>query len=151
MATTISVAALTVTITEAITLNGSDMGATNTLSVPAVAEISQRIVSVDASNVRTLFEFSTVVGSGTYVKANVAYLRITNLDNEYSISLNLESSASNFWLVLAKGQSFMLSKAAGTLEADDDTTIAAPTLQDLVKISGHAAQAIDLDCYIALT
>jgi hypothetical protein len=37
------------------------------------------------------------------------------------------------------------------MEADDDTTIVAPTLQDVVKINAHSANAIDLDCYIALT
>ena len=64
MASTITAGSLTVKITEAITLNGSDMGSTNTFTVGAVNEISQRIVSLDAGNVRTLFEFGTVIGSG---------------------------------------------------------------------------------------
>ena len=71
MASTISAATLTVTVTESITLNGSNMGATNTLSVASVNEVNQRIVSLDASNVRTLFEFGTTIGSGTFVMANV--------------------------------------------------------------------------------
>ena len=62
MASTISAATLTVTVTESITLNGSNMGATNTLSVASVNEVNQRIVSLDASNVRTLFEFGTTIG-----------------------------------------------------------------------------------------
>ena len=74
MASTISAATLTVTVTESITLNGSNMGATNTLSVASVNEVNQRIVSLDASNVRTLFEFGTTIGSGTFVMANVKYL-----------------------------------------------------------------------------
>ena len=45
----------------------------------------------------------------------------------------------------------MLSAASSAIEADDDTTIAAPSLQDLTKINAHSGNAIDLDCYIALT
>jgi len=151
MATTISAATLTVTVTESITLNGSHMGATNTLSVPSVNEINQRVVSLDAGNVRTLFEFGTAIGSGTFVRANVKYIRITNKDDTNGVSLNLESATSNCWVVVLAGQSFILSSGSAAIEADDDTTIAAPTLQDIVKINAHSANAIDLDCYIALT
>jgi len=151
MASTITAASLTVTITESITLNGSNMGATNTLTVASVNEINQRIVSLDASNVRTLFEFGTAIGSGTYVRANVKYLRITNKDDTNAVSLNLESASSNCWITLTAGESFMLSAASSAIEADDDTTIAAPSLQDLTKINAHSGNAIDLDCYIALT
>ena len=151
MASTITAASLTVTITESITLNGSNMGATNTLTVGSVNEINQRIVSLDASNVRTLFEFGAAIGSGTYVRDNVKYLRITNKDDTNAVSLNLESASSNCWITLTAGESFMLSAASSTIEADDDTTIAAPSLQDLTKINAHSGNAIDLDCYIALT
>ena len=151
MASTITAASLTVTITESITLNGSNMGATNTLTVGSVNEINQRIVSLDASNVRTLFEFGTAIGSGTYVRANVKYLRITNKDDTNAVSLNLESASSNCWITLTAGESFILSAASSAIEADDDTTIAAPSLQDLTKINAHSGNAIDLDCYIALT
>ena len=153
MASTIVAADLTVTIIESITLNSSNMGATNTLVVESVNEINQRIVSVDADNVRTLFEFSTTIGSGTYVRANVKYLRITNKDDTNAVSLNLESGSSNCWITLTAGESFMLSAASAAIEADDDTTIAAPTLQDLISISAYSSNqvVIDLDCYIALT
>ena len=121
------------------------------LSVASVTEINQRIVSLDAGNVRTLFEFGTAIGSGTFVKANVKYLRITNKDDTNAVSLNLESATSNCWVTLTAGSSFVLSTPVSAMEADDDTTIAAPTLQDVVKINAHSANAIDLDCYIALT
>ena len=47
MASTISSATLTVTVTESISLNGSTMGATNTLTIGSINEINQRIVTVD--------------------------------------------------------------------------------------------------------
>jgi hypothetical protein len=151
MASTITSASLTVTITESITLNGSNMGATNTLTVASVNEINQRIVSLDATNVRTLFEFGSAIGSGTYIAANVKYIRITNKDDTNSVSINIESASSNCWETVTAGSSWILSAVSSAMEADDDTTIVAPTLQDIVKISAQSANAIDLDCYIALT
>ena len=66
MASTITAGSLTVKVTEAVTLNGSDMGATNTFTVASINEINQRIVSLDSSAVRTLFEFGTSIGSVSY-------------------------------------------------------------------------------------
>ena len=78
MASTITAGTLTVKLTESVSLNGSDMGATNTLTVASINEVSQRIVTIDASNVRTLFEFGTVIGRGKFISTNVKYIRITN-------------------------------------------------------------------------
>jgi hypothetical protein len=149
MASTITAASLTVTTTESITLNGSNMGATNVFTVADVGEINQRIVSLDATNVRTLFEFGTTIGSGTYIGADVKYVRITNKDDTNSVRINIESASSNCWEKINAGASWMLS--GPSMEADDDTTVVAPTLQDIVKISAQSTNAVDLDCYIAST
>tara|TARA_R110002020_G_C16006407_1_gene750714 strand:- start:135 stop:599 length:465 start_codon:yes stop_codon:yes gene_type:complete len=152
MASTISAATLTVTTTESITLNGSNMGATNTLSISSINEINQRIIAVTHGAVRTLFEFGATTGAGTFVAADVKYIRLTNKDDGVLIEINLETASSNCWVGLTAGQSLVLSTANTLLEADDDTTIAAPTLQNLTKISANVAPVggvVDLDCYIA--
>ncbi len=151
MASTITSASLTVTITESITLNGSNMGATNTLTVASINEINQRIVSLDATNVRTLFEFGSAIGSGTYIAANVKYIRITNKDDTNPVSINIESASSNCWETVTAGSSWILSAVSSAVEADDDTTVVAPVFQDITKISAYGGNAVDLDCYIALT
>lgn len=154
MASTISAATLTVTTTESIILNGSNMGATNTLSIASINEVNQRIVSVANGAVRTLFEFGATIGAGTFISADVKYIRLTNKDDSSQIDINLETASSNCWVALTAGQSLILSTVNTLLEADDDTTIAAPTLQNLTKISanvGAVGAVVDLDCYIALT
>ena len=151
MASTITAGSLTVKITEAITLNGSDMGSTNTFTVGAINEINQRIVSLDASNLRTLFEFGAVISSGTFITSSVQYVRITNKDDTNSVSLNLATASSNCWVDVAAGQSFIVSKAVNTNQGVASAVVGTPTLADLVKITGYSANAIDLDCYIALT
>jgi hypothetical protein len=151
MASTISSATLTVTTSESITLNGSNMGATNTLSVASINEINQRIVTIDAGNVRTLFNFGGAVSAGEFVRANVKYLRITNKDNTNTVSINIRGNATNCWVEVEPSGSFMLTTASTMMEADDDTTVATPVLEDLQIISAYSASGADLDCYIALT
>jgi len=151
MASTISSATLTVTTTESITLNGSNMGATNTLSVASINEINQRIVTIDAGNVRTLFNFGGAVAAGEFVRANVKYLRITNKDDTNTVSINIRGNATNCWVEVEPSGSFMLTTASTMMEADDDTTVATPVLEDLQIISAYSASGADLDCYIALT
>ena len=46
MASTITAGTLTVKLTETIALNGTNMDATNTLTVNAINEINQRIVTI---------------------------------------------------------------------------------------------------------
>ena len=151
MASTISAGTLTVKLTESVSLNGSDMGATNTLTVAAINEVNQRIVSVDAGNVRTLFNFGVTIAAGEFVRANVKYIRITNKDDTNTASINIRGNATNCWVEVEPGGSFILTTASSMMEADDDTTVATPVLEDLQIISAYSASGADLDCYLALT
>jgi len=54
MASTITSATLTVTLTEAINLNGKDQGSKNTLSVASINEVSKRIITVPTSEIEVL-------------------------------------------------------------------------------------------------
>ena len=54
MASTVTTATMTVTVSESITLNGKNQGSINTLSIPAIANISKRIVNVPASEVEII-------------------------------------------------------------------------------------------------
>ena len=61
MASTISAATLTVTITEAVTLNGYDQGSSNSLTISSVNEVMKRIVTCPASNVTVIASFNSNV------------------------------------------------------------------------------------------
>tara|TARA_R110000824_G_scaffold162232_3_gene337862 strand:- start:467 stop:922 length:456 start_codon:yes stop_codon:yes gene_type:complete len=151
MASTITAGTLTVKLTESISLNGSEMGSTNTLTINAINEINQRIVTVDAANVRTLFNFGGTIAAGEFVRANVKYLRITNKDDTNTVSINIRGDTTNCWVEVEPGGSFVLTTASSMMEADDDTTVATPVLEDLQIISAYSASGADLDCYMALT
>ena len=149
MASTISAATLTVSVTESITLNGSNMGATNTKTISGVNEISQRILSLDAANIRVIYEFGATVGAGTFIQGDVKYVRITNKDDTNTVQLNLATATSNCWVDVGPGLSFTIHRGIATTQGVASGTVATPVLADLVKISAYSADVIDLDCYLA--
>jgi hypothetical protein len=151
MTSTISAGTLTVTVSESISLNGSTMDATNSLTIGSINEISQRIVTVDVGALRTLFEFGTVIAPGKFIVANVKYIRITNKDDNAVAGINLASAASNCWVAINPMQTLMMSAQSG-LEGVASAVVGSPALADLTKITGfNQLLPFDLDCYIALT
>ena len=153
MASTITAAALTVTITESIELNGKDQGGTNTLVIPSVATISKRIVDVPASEVE-IIAMSTAVASGTFVEGDVRYIRITNLDDTNHVTLTFkDEDATEFAILLDKGQSFIYN---GDLSAGVVNTMHAGgsaltvSLNDLVNVTALAdTAACDVEVLVA--
>ena len=107
MSSTISNATLTVKLTESISLNGSEQGATNTLTIGSINEVYKRIVTVPTSEV-TLIEMSTAVANGTFVESDVRYIRITNKDDANHVSLTFKNEENDeMGIKLDKGQSFI--------------------------------------------
>ena len=86
MATTIEAATLTVTLTEQVVLNGQEKGATNSLTISDVTEVSQRIVNVPTSEV-IILAMGTAVAAGQFVESTIRYIRITNKDDTNHVTL----------------------------------------------------------------
>tara|TARA_Y100000034_G_C6885787_1_gene406705 strand:+ start:1627 stop:2097 length:471 start_codon:yes stop_codon:yes gene_type:complete len=154
MATTITAATLTVTLTEAISLNGQDKGATNTLTIPAVTEVSQRIVNVPTSEVAIL-AMGTAVASGQFVESDVRYIRITNKDDTNYVTLTFKNENDDeFAVKLDYGQSFIYNGdlSGGVVDTMDgiDGTGLSLSLGDLVNITALAnTAACDLELFVA--
>lgn len=153
MASTLTTSKMTVTVSEAITLNGKNQGSTNTLSIPSVATISKRIVNVPASEVE-IIAMSSTVGSGTFVTGDALYIRITNLDDAYHVTLTFKSVGSHeFAVKLDKGQSFIYNGdlATGTAATMDASASALSlALADLVNVTAIAdTAACDLEVFVA--
>ena len=154
MATTITAATLTVTLTEAISLNGQDKGATNTLTISAVTEVSQRIVNVPTSEVAIL-AMDTAVASGQFVESDVRYIRITNKDDTNYVTLTFKNENDDeFAVKLDYGQSFIYNGdlSGGVVDTMDgiDGTGLSLSLGDLVNITALAnTAACDLELFVA--
>ena len=91
MTSTVTAATLTVTHTESITLNGVDHGSTNTLSIASINEVMKRIVTVPTSEVEVLALHVSAVSSGTFLEADVRYIRLTNLDDTNHVTLTFKN------------------------------------------------------------
>ena len=153
MASTLTVAALTVTITENIELNGKDQGSSNVSTIGSIATVSKRIVDVPSSEVE-IIAMSTAVSSGTFVEGDVRYIRITNLDDTNHVTLTFkDEDNTEFAVKLDKGQSFIYN---GDLTAGVVDTMHAGgsaltvSLNDLVNITALAdTAACDVEVFVA--
>ena len=155
MASTVTTATMTVTVSESIILNGKNQGSTNTLSIPAIANVSKRIVNVPASEVE-IVAMSTAVAAGTFVESTVKYIRITNLDDTNHVVLTFKSEGNHeFAVKLDKGQSFIYNGdvSGGVVDTMDASGSALSlALEDLVNITALAdTAACDLEVFVAST
>jgi len=164
MASTISDATLTVTITEKVVLNGRDQGATNVLSINNINEISKRIVTVTTTETG-LLGFATTSATdlsksylaGLFDEDDVRYIRITNLDDSNHAGLIFRNEdGDEFGVKLDFGQSFIYSpdREGGVVDTMDAaaTAITANTFADLVDITATADTAsVDLEIFVAST
>ena len=147
---------MTVTLTEAISLNGYDQGSKNTLSIDSVTEVSKRIVTVTTTEA-TIATFSAAVAAGNYIAANVKYIRITNLDDTNFITLTFRNQDNDeFAVKLDYGQSFMLTGdnvngMTAIFNATQDADAASSTnFGSLTNIQADADTAsCDLEMFIA--
>ena len=124
MATTVTAATLTVTVTEEVTLGGYDQGAKNTFTIAGVNEIQRRIVTCPASNTTTLLTFSSNVYDSVHAldTEDTKYVRITNLDDTNSLELAVVGAATLYQVTLAAGQSQMIPPPDGAMLAEADTS-----------------------------
>ena len=154
MTSTISAATMTVTVTESVSLNGSNHGSTNTLSIASINEVFKRIVTATTSEA-IILSFGTAIAAGTFDESKVMYIRITNLDDTNHVALTFKNEDSDeFGLKLDKGQSLIYNGdltggVEDTMEAAA-TAITPDTFADLVDITAKANTAsVDLEIFVA--
>ena len=153
MASTLISENLKVKITETINLNGQNQGGTTELVIPSINEVSKRIVTVSTTEA-TILTFSAAVGQGTYVAANVRYMRFTNLDDTYHIMLTFkDEDNTEFRVKVDAGQSFIYNAdnsggLVDTMKANGSAL--ASGLADLYDVTADADTAsCDLEIFIA--
>ena len=159
MASTITAAELTVTLTESITLNSINHGATNTKVIASINEISKRILTI-TTNEATIATFSGAVGSaGHFNDGTVRYIRITNLHATYFVAMTLKNGSNDeFAFKLDAGQSFVLFGDNSTgMELIFNATQAADSASHtafgpLTAITADAeASTVQIEMFIATT
>jgi hypothetical protein len=108
MASTVTASTLTVSLTESITLNGQEMGATNTKTIASINEVSKRIVTVTTTEAVIATFSAAAASAGHYIAADVRYIRLTNLDDSNFITLTFRNQDNDEVAIkLDAGQSFI--------------------------------------------
>ena len=157
MASTLTAATMTVTISESISLNGKNQGGTTTKSISSIAEITKRILTITTAE-STIATFSAAVASaGHYVAADVRYIRFTNLDDTNFITLTFRNQDNDEAAIkLDAGASFVWNAdnsggMVDVLNATQDADAASDTaLGDLTNIQADAnTGSCDLEMFIA--
>ena len=151
MATTVTPAALKVTLTEQYLLDGVQYGNSRIKTIANQGEVDQRIMSVSTKGEHgttwtTILALSTVDAK---VKADYAYFRITNLDDTESFNLRLYNGADYFYFSVLAGDSFVLFSP----DADSNAAVVVPTFADIEAIAGQsnsATEDIDIE-YLIVT
>lgn len=140
---------LTLTITEAVTLNGTSHGATNTQTISGVTDVLHRILDVPTSGYIDLVNFASAASGVAFADGSVKHLRITNLDSTNFITLRVrETSVQEYFVKIEAGDSFILGNSVA--DANDAGTGASASLTNIDEIEALAdTGACEVEIFIA--
>ena len=148
MASTVDSSTLTIRISEDVELNGKKLGNSNIQKIKGINEVSERIVTALTTGT-TILTLAAAAGAGTFVKDNVKYIRITNLDNTNFIRLALITDAGGTPAAHVKIRaldSFILSSNSAATVVDSD----AVSFSNITSIKAWADTAnVDLELFVA--
>jgi len=152
---TYNAATMTVTVTEAVTLNSKDYGSTQSFTAANIANVSKRMVTVTTTEAAVL-SFAAAAAAGTHVIANVQYIRFTNLDDTNHIVLTfVNEDDDEFAVKLDKGRTFILAtdvSGGGADMIDAKDSALSLSLGDLKSVTADADTAsCDMEIFVAET
>ena len=152
-----SAATLTVTTQEALTLNNRDYGGYSTAEITGIKNVTKRIETITATEA-TIIAFDTAIGAGTYIPANVAYMRFTNLDDTNFVTLTFKNAADDEVAIkVDAGKSFMMvgdnsGGMAAMFNAVAGDAASDTALGNLKDVQADANTGnVDIEIYIACT
>ena len=148
MATTVTNANLTVTLTDSVTLNGQAYGNTNTLTIGAIDEVYNRVVELPIGAFTPLLQLGST-GQGSITAAYVNYIRVTNLDDTNYVNLKIFGT-DTMVMKLEAGKSFIMGGVAFDAVASSDIAQAAVSHNTAFVMSGEGTVApCDVEVFVA--
>ena len=155
MATTVTSADMTVTLTETVTLAGVKRGKTSSVTVEGVEQISQRVITVTATDPAgdaptakwTLLQFTAAGNEAAVFKTSeFKYARITNLDSTTTVRIRTTAASGQQWRELGPGESmsFFNTKLLHTASPTSNATY-----EDMTLVYAQAVADVDLEVFLA--
>ena len=159
MASTVTAQNLEVSITESITLAGTNYNQTKSLVIPSIKEVYKRVVRCidDTDCTIATFRTATNTADNAIDLENVKYIRVTNLDDTNPMNLSLQiaiaenatANASATHLIGA-GQSLILYTVHDGLAVSDANATIVTALNDLESILvDPLSENIDVEIFVA--
>jgi|TARA_R110000824_G_scaffold72608_1_gene185206 hypothetical protein len=153
MTSTVTAATMTVTLTETISLNGSDQGSTNTLTIASINEVMKRIVTCVNGQTTTVLTFNSNAygAAGALDTEDAKYIRLTNLDDTESVEIAVVTAATLYQVALRAGESHVLGSPDDLMLAEADTSPSFGTMVDLVSIQVKptGSAVVDIEVFVA--
>jgi len=153
MASTVTAATMTVTLTESISLNGVDQGGTNTLTIASINEVMKRIVTCVNGETTTVLTFNSNAygAAGALDTEDAKYIRLTNLDDTESVEIAVVTAATLYQVTLRAGESHILGSPDDLMLAEADTSPSFGTMADLVSIQvkPNGSAVVDIEIFVA--
>ena len=137
MASTVTAATATITISENIVLNGVSYGNSIDKSFESQGEVIQRIMNIGVAFTE-IFNATTLDGRGQVVVNDWAYFRITNLDDTNFLTLRLYDSTDSQFFKIEAGESFFLMSPEIDIDASGTTFNAFSDVNEIGAIADTA-------------
>ena len=148
MGTELTAQTLTVTITEALAVdhaNGStndiDFAQVYTHTYGSIANVSKRIIKLANTNLTEIATFGSDTQNGAFVRSDVWYIRVTNLDDSDALQVGLDDEGSDAAYTSVAADSSIIFTGT-TVEGDNGgSTLDAATA---LKVKGSANQQLEV-------
>tara|TARA_R110001592_G_scaffold144396_2_gene367470 strand:- start:591 stop:1058 length:468 start_codon:yes stop_codon:yes gene_type:complete len=150
MATTINVSTLTVTLTETLALSTDASGTTDDVTFSqtnnhiintSILNASKRIVELESTALTTVLTFhDSLNAGGQFKRADVKYIRITNLDDSAVLKVGLVGDSSGAYQSLAANTSMIFT---GT-QIEIGASFSSFANADSIKVVGAAQQQLEI-------
>lgn len=145
MASTVSSSTLTVSITEELELNGRNVGGTNVHKINGINEVSKRILTAATAGT-TVLALGAAAGAGTFIRGDVKYIRITNLDNTNQVRLAIINAGTDVHVLVNALDSFIITNGVCKSEADGESIV----MENISSLKAYGLTAsVDVEIFVA--
>ncbi len=148
MGTELTAQTLTVTITEALAVdhaNGStndiDFAQVYTHTYGSIANVSKRIIKLANTNLTEIATFGSDTQNGAFVRADVRYIRVTNLDDSDALQVGLDDEDSDAAYTSVAADSSIIFTGTTVEGGNGGSTLDAATA---LKVKGSANQQLEV-------
>ena len=130
---------LRVVVVEQLTLDENNRDNVYSKTFSGVNYLDHRTLLAPSGSKTRIFSYNGAVDRGTYVTSSIVYGRVSNLNDTYSVNLEISSSTENFHQKISPGGSFMVTSNEMT-GSYSDGVIAYDNIKDILvePLSGSA-------------